>query len=102
MSHRLRRHLAAIGPALVAGLLAFSGCGASPVGVCQKTCSKTITGLGGKQGQILDCQKNCETGTDNTKGCVNAGDLLSCQDGCLDKPCNEVLGCLGGCPKCVK
>lgn len=91
-----------LGSALVAGLLALSGCGPTTVGTCQKGCTKTFTCLGGTQGQILDCQNKCSTNTNEISGCVNAGDILACFDSCYDKACNEVLGCVAGCPKCVK
>ena len=84
--------------------LVAAGCHKDAVTTCRDGCTKTITCLGGTQGQILDCQNSCDKRSGDNNNCSNANDVLDCQDGCYakDRSCNDVVSCLGGCPKCVK
>ena len=106
---RVKRYTRLLNGLLLAAAVIFgasAGCGADPVGVCKKACVKTFTCIGGTQGQILDCQNNCQTNGGDTSltNCTNMGPILDCQNGCVadSVACNNVLSCLGGCQKCVK
>ena len=86
-------------------LASLAGCGApSAADVCKRGCDKTITCTGGTSTAITQCQTNCDQSSVSNQyaSCKNAGDILSCVNGCLGvADCNDSAKCVSGCPKCV-
>src|SRR5437867_1076451 len=85
------------------------GCGSPDYrSVCSQLCDKQYQCNTGNLSASNDgCRANCNTtnsysglGPDGVAPCKNSGDIVSCQNDCLNQQCDALQVCLAKCPQC--